>query len=224
MTERSAIEIVAAMGHELRSPLTSIRGFTKLLLDRWDQMDDPTKLELLAEVNRDAERVGRLVAELLQVARIEAGQLSVKRSPVALDEVVDRAVARVAAAFERFSAVVEPGAPAVEADEDKVEQVLLNLLENAAKYAHDGVAEVSFVTVPGFVEVRVSDRGPALDEAMLESIFELFARAEGVTGPGTGVGLWVSRQLADAHGGTLHAEPAGGGKVFILRLPRTSDR
>lgn len=220
MNEPRALEILATMAHELRSPLTSIRGFTKLLLDRWDKLDDADKRDMLAEINRDSERVARLVAELLELSRIESGQLVIREESVALDELVAAAAARVALAYPQLSCTQAIGAARVQADRDKLEQILLNLIENGARHASGAQLAVTTTAEDTDVVIAVADRGPGIEAGDRERIFELFA-GRGHARGGTGVGLWVSRKLAEAHGGSLRAEPnEHGGSTFVLRLPR----
>jgi signal transduction histidine kinase len=217
----SAMEIVAAVSHELRSPLTSVKGFSRLLLDRWDRLSEADKLDLVAQINRDADRVTRLVTELLDISRIEIGRLGLRVEGIDLPAMVRDVVARVELSYPSLvCAVAIDEVPILPADRDRVEQILTNLIENGAKYA-----TVDRLRVHAYVEgssayVAVSDEGPGIPEGELEAVFTKFYRREVSQPSGTGLGLWISRNLAEAHGGALVASRnERGGTTFTLRLP-----
>src|SRR5262249_24338212 len=133
----AAMEIVSTVSHELRSPLTSIKGYTSLLLSRWDRISDDQKRMMLEQIQHDADRVTRLITELLDISRLETGRLSLRPDRVDLVQLVEQVVEKVTMAYPELRATVDVPAdlPRVFADPDKVEQVLTNLVENAAKYA-----------------------------------------------------------------------------------------
>jgi signal transduction histidine kinase len=216
--------VVVALSHELRSPLVSLRGFTRLLLDRWDRLSEDDRRELLTQIDHDASRVGRLVDELLDVSRIDAGRLVLHRTPVDLGALAEAVVRRVALAHPDLRGAVEVDAdvPLVPADADRIEQVLTNLVENGAKYATADrlTVRVARHGSAGTVVVAVADEGPGLTAADRVRVFERFAGASGGRPSGLGLGLWIARSIADAHGGSLAAEAnAHGGTTFRLTLP-----
>src|SRR5437868_7583373 len=133
----SGIEVVSTVSHELRSPLTSVKGYTSLLLNRWERLKDEQKRMMLEQVNHDADRVTRLITELLDISRLETGRLVLRRQLVDLSELAGTVVEKVRMAYPDLDASLSfaAGLPKVYADPDKVEQVLTNLVENAAKYA-----------------------------------------------------------------------------------------
>ncbi|CAN5810814.1 hypothetical protein BH23ACT2_BH23ACT2_03370 [soil metagenome] len=219
--------VVAAVGHELRSPLTSIRGYTSLLLNRWDRIADDDKTLMINQVNHDAERVTRLINELLDVSRIETGRLSLSRRPVDIAGLATAVVASVAVTVSSLDVEIDvsPDCPAVPADADKIEQVLTNLVENAAKYASPtGIRiegrVVNDDAVSPAVAVTVSDTGNGIATEDLPRVFDRWFRREHGQPSGTGLGLWISRGLVEAHGGTLTvASPPGQGAAFTFTLP-----
>ena len=219
----SAMEIVAAVSHELRSPLTSVKGFSRLLLDRWDRLSETDKLDLVAQINRDADRVTRLVTELLDISRIEIGRLSLRMEGIDLAALVRDIVARVELSHPAIVCVVAiDELPRVTADRDRVEQILTNLIENGAKYATVDRMRVDAYADESSAFVAVSDEGPGIPLDELESVFTKFYRREVAQPSGTGLGLWISRNLAEAHGGELVASRnERGGTTFTLRLPFT---
>ena len=217
----SAMEIVAAVSHELRSPLVSVKGFSRLLLDKWDRLSEADKLDLVGQINRDADRVTRLVTELLDISRIEIGRLGLRVEGIDLAALVRDVVARVELSYPQLACTVAIGElPVVTADRDRIEQILTNLIENGAKYA-----TVDRLRVDAYVEgssafIAVSDEGPGIPADELEAVFTKFYRREVSQPSGTGLGLWISRNLAEAHGGALVASRnERGGTTFTLRLP-----
>lgn len=217
----SVMEIVAAVSHELRSPLTSVKGFSRLLLDRWDRLSDADKLDLVGQINRDADRVSRLVTELLDISRIEIGRLALRLERIDLAALVRDIVARVELSHPAIVCVVAiDELPLVTADRDRVEQILTNLIENGAKYATVDRLRVDAYAEEGSAFVAVSDEGPGIPYDELDSVFSKFYRREVSQPSGTGLGLWISRNLAEAHGGALTAtRNERGGTTFTLRLP-----
>ena len=215
------MEIVAAVSHELRAPLTSVKGFSRLLLDRWDRLSETDKLDLVGQINRDANRVTRLVTELLDISRIEIGRLGLRMEGIDLDSLVRDIVARVELSHPAIVCVVAiDEIPLVTADRDRVEQILTNLIENGAKYATVDRLRVDAYADEASAYVAVSDEGPGVPADELESVFTKFYRREVAQPSGTGLGLWISRNLAEAHGGALVASRnERGGTTFTLRLP-----
>jgi signal transduction histidine kinase len=215
------MEIVAAVSHELRSPLTSVKGFSRLLLDRWDRLSETDKLDLVAQINRDADRVTRLVTELLDISRIEIGRIGLRMEGIDLAALVRDIVARVELSHPAIVCVVDiDEMPLVTADRDRVEQILTNLIENGAKYATVDRLRVDAYADGSSAFVAVSDEGPGIPEDELEAVFTRFYRREVAQPSGTGLGLWISRNLASAHGGALVASRnERGGTTFTLRLP-----
>lgn len=225
-----AIDVVSTVSHELRSPLTSIKGYTSLLLNRWDRMGDDEKRLMLEQVNHDADRVTRLVNELLDISRLQAGRLHLRRQVVALPALAEAVVERVRLAYPELQAerTFPPDLPAVSADPDKVEQVLTNLVENACKYASPIGVRIIGSVEDSTVAVAVHDQGPGIPPDELGHLFDrFFQRQLDDAGPrdhgrptGTGLGLWISRGLVEAHGGTLTVTSRPGeGSTFTLSLP-----
>jgi signal transduction histidine kinase len=228
--ERSRADLVSTVAHELRSPLTSVKGFTATLLAKWSRFTDDQKRVMLETVNADADRVTRLITELLDVSRIEAGRMEVHRQLVRIPEQVERIVAgRVAAgdAPGRFRVVVAPELPDTWLDADKVDQILGNLIENAVRH---GAGTVTVVVEPleaaGLagrdalegVAVSVRDEGDGVAPDMVSRVFRQFWRAQ--RRGGAGLGLYIVKGLVEAHGGTITVQRApGGGAEFRFTMP-----
>ncbi|MFF4157820.1 ATP-binding protein [Streptomyces sp. NPDC001678] len=224
-TERSHAELIATVAHELRSPLTSVKGFTATLLAKWERFTDDQKRLMLETVDADADRVTRLIAELLDISRIDSGRLEVRRQPVDMAAAVRRHVAsytRAGMRPERFEIKVADSLPALWADPDKVDQVLGNLLENAVRH---GEGVVTIEVTPALMKVHaegtavtVSDEGPGIPEESMARVFTRFWR--GSKRGGTGLGLYIVKGIIDAHGGTITVgRAAHGGAQFRFTLP-----
>lgn len=201
-------EVISAVAHELRSPLTSVKGFTKTLLDKWDRFDDETRKHFLLTINTDADRVTRLITELLDVSRIEAGRLQLRRQMV-----------QVAGIAQRVASRIQP-----RAEKHKIELVLTNLVENALKYTESGNVTVKGSVDDSHIQVCVTDQGEGIPiDHRLQVFGKFFRRGERSGNPtGTGLGLYISKGLVDAHGGRIWVDEApGGGSTFAFTLPRS---
>ncbi|MCP9959627.1 sensor histidine kinase [Streptomyces sudanensis] len=223
--ERSHAELIATVAHELRSPLTSVRGFTRTLLAKWERFTDEQKRLILETVDADAKRVTRLITELLDISRIDSGRLEVRRQPVDIAAAVGRHVQNLTArgqSPDRFFVRVRRPLPELWADPDKVDQILGNLLENAVRHGEGTVTIEVAPTGPQDDEtgtaITVSDEGPGIPEESMGRVFTRFWR--GSTRGGTGLGLYIVKGLVEAHGGaiTVGRAPAGGAE-FRFTLP-----
>lgn len=219
--ELSRAELVSTVAHELRSPLTSVKGFTATLLKRWDRFSDEQKRLMLETVEADADRVTRLITELLDTARIDSGRLQLQRVPVDLAAAVERHVAGMVLAEQgahRFVVRIGTDLPELWADRDKLDQVIGNLLENAVRHG-DGVVTVAVDAMPrNWVRLSVADEGDGVAAEMRQRVFTKFWRT-GRRG-GTGLGLYIVRGLVEGHGGRIEISDApGGGALFAIHLP-----
>jgi signal transduction histidine kinase len=217
--ERSGAELVSVVAHELRSPLTSVKGFTSTLLTKWDRFTDEQRRHMLATVNSDADRVTRLITELLDVSRIETGRLELRKQVVDVGEIARRDIAARVAAGEadtRFVVVEAKGIGEVWGDPDKLAQVVGNLVENALRHG-EGTVSVAVVPDGDGVRLDVSDEGAGIAAEALPRVFTKFWR--GNRRGGTGLGLYIAKGIVDAHGGRIEAgcSAEGGAKVgFVL--------
>lgn len=222
--ERTRADLVSTVAHELRSPLTSVKGFTATLLAKWPRFTDDQKRVMLETVNADADRVTRLITELLDVSRIEAGRIELHREPVDLPARTRKIVAgRVAAGDPefRFMIVAAEQLPEVWLDGDKVDQILANLIENAMRH---GAGTVTTVIEPATVQggpgvaVSVRDQGPGIAPEFAPRVFRQFWRAK--RRGGAGLGLFIVKGLVEAHGGSISvARAPGGGAEFRFTMP-----
>ena len=223
--ELSRAELVSTVAHELRSPLTSVKGFTATLLAKWDRFTDEQKRLMLETVNADADRVTRLITELLDIARIDSGRLTVRRQGVDLGRVITRHVEAMAARGEdpeRFRVEVAPGIPELWVDADKLDQILGNLLENAVRHGSGTVTVVAEPEGDG-ASVSVTDEGEGIPDEARDRVFTRFWRS-GRRG-GTGLGLYIVRGLVEAHGGHIEVGrgPSGGARFRFVLPAATPD-
>jgi signal transduction histidine kinase len=220
-SEESAIELIATVAHEIRSPLTTIKGFTKTLLDRWERLDDDIKLEMLRAINDDADRVTRILTELLDVSRIEAGKLSLHLQAVDIRSLAGTVIETMGARSERHTVELAQGTSVeVRGDLEKLRQVLTNFIENAQKYTEGGTVTVRCRADEDWGILEVADQGPGVPLDMLGRIFEKFSRRDQPGSPtGTGLGLYICRGLIEAQGGSVGLLLNGGGSTFWFALP-----
>ena len=213
--------LLAAVSHDLRSPLAGIKACVGTLRATDLDLPDADRAELLAGIESSADRLQGLIDNLLDMSRLDAGALVLRTEPVALDEVVPRALEGVPP--ERVDVDVRVTLPMVIGDAGLIERIIANLVENALRYSPpDQPVRVTAGTIKDRVVLRVVDRGPGVHSDSLESIFSAFQRLGDVpAGQGVGLGLAVSRGFAKANGGTLEAEETpGGGLTMVLTLQR----
>ena len=212
--DRERSDLVATVAHELRSPLTGVKGFVHALLDKWDKLNDDQKRLMLGTVVADADRLSRLIVELLDVARIDTGRLQLHRRGCDLDRITERVVESVAQSTSRSIRVEDDGPPPIHADPDKVTQVVTNLVENAIVHG-DGevVVRIGPAEEPGYAELVVSDEGEGIPPALRRRAFTKFWSAS--AGGGSGLGLYIVNGLVRAHGGTVTIEDRPGGGAVV---------
>lgn len=224
--ETDTTSLIATVAHELRSPLTSVKQFTASLLRRWDRFSDEQKRLMLSTVQADADRVSRLVGDLLDVARVDAGRLTVHRRPMDLAALVREHVDRLRMAGyddERFELTVAPDLPELWADPDRMAQVVTNLVDNAVRHGAGTVVVAVAGERPtgsgaGWVVLTVDDNGDGVPAENRPYVFSKFWH--GGARSGTGLGLYVTRGLVEAHGGDVDVDSAPtGGARFTVRLP-----
>ncbi|MCR6033688.1 PAS domain-containing protein [Nocardioides sp. zg-579] len=230
--DRERSDLVATVAHELRSPLTGVKGFVQALLNRWDKLNDDQKKLMLTTVSADADRLSRLIAELLDVARIDTGRLQLYPRPSDAAVLVTRIVESVQAGTARaVELVVDPhgdGLPTVHVDPDKFTQVVTNLVENGVRHGDGSVRVLVEAVAPGHetdppgVRVTVDDEGEGIPEEMRRRVFTKFWKG-GARG-GSGLGLYLVHGLVRAHGGTVTIADAPGGGARLVTTWPSEDR
>ena len=218
--DRERSDLVATVAHELRSPLTGVKGFVQALLNRWDKLNDDQKKLMLATVNADADRLSRLIAELLDVARIDTGRLSLYPRPSDTAVLVGRVVDSVSAGTHRQIDLETTGElPEIFVDPDKFTQVVTNLIENAVRHG-DGRVHVQARPMPAGSDFEgvclvVDDEGDGIPHEIRRRVFTKFWK-HGDRG-GSGLGMYIVNGLVRAHGGQVNIgdSPTGGARVEI---------
>ena len=224
LSERLRSSILSALSHDLRTPLTALVGLADSLT-----LIKPAlplaALETAQALHEQASRLAGLVSNLLDMARLNAGQVTLRREWQPLEEVVGASIKLLGNALSKHPLQVglANDLPLLEFDAVLIERVLCNLLENAAKYAPDGQAiELSATMQEDWVEISVRDHGPGFPPGQRDELFNMFARGQNTaTKPGSGLGLAICRAIIEAHGGLIRAEDApGGGAQLTFTLPK----
>jgi two-component system, OmpR family, sensor histidine kinase KdpD len=221
--ERLRTALLSSLSHDMRTPLASIEGSASTLLHESGPANDTVRKELLSTILQESQRMGRLVANLLDMIRVETGALQVQKDWQLLSDVVGVALLRTEDRMKDHPVTSRlfPDLPLVPVDEILLEQVFVNLLENAAKYTPPGTpVEIGAEAGKGELVVYVADRGPGIASGDEEKVFDKFHR--GGAGSGIGLGLTICRGIITAHGGRIWAENRpDGGAVFRFTLPIT---
>ena len=228
-TQKLRTALLSSLSHDLRTPLAGIRGAASTLREAWDDLDATTRSDLLRSIEDDTARMTRFLANILDMTRLETGEIAPRIAAMALPEVIEAAIARVPGTS-HVGVDLQPGLPRAAADPALLEQVLVNLLDNAVKYSPaGGIISISTRAIGDRVALAVTDEGVGIAADDLPYVFDSFyrARRQDRVGPGTGLGLAIARGLMEAMGGTIEAQsprpdaPADGapGTTITLTLP-----
>ena len=216
-------EMISKIAHELRSPLTSVKGFSATLIKRWDKFTDEQRFQFVETIHHDADRMGRIVSEVLDLARLETGRLELHSTLIELGAIAEQAVTHHSAlpGAERVKIDIPEGTKAW-ADPDRIGHVISNMIENAIKFSDEG--DITVAAGPaedGMIELVVTDSGVGIEADRVGEIFSGPAPSGQRAGPsGTGLGLYLSRRLVEVHGGTIEVESTlDEGSRFTVRLP-----
>jgi two-component system phosphate regulon sensor histidine kinase PhoR len=225
--EEERSDFVATISHELRTPMAAVYGAAETLLRRNIELASEQGRQLLEMIARQAARLGQITEDVLLTRNLDRGDVRLEREPVDVAELVRATVAALESqqpAPVSVDVEIEEGAALVSGDSDRIQQVLVNLLDNAFKYGASSPIAVRVQNANGSVRVSVGDSGPGILPADRERIFEKFFRGDPqlmYAPSGTGLGLYISRELAQRMGGSLDVSSApGAGATFVLELPR----
>jgi len=211
-------EFLAVTAHELQSPVSAITGAADILVEYWDQLDPDERRETLGHITRGGRRIRRLLADLLTASRLEAGVFELRPEHVELEAAVKEALAETSSPDGDVTVAVGPEF-VVRADRVRLVQIVTNLVTNAFKYGRPPVA-VAATRNGDSIELRVCDRGEGVSDELAPLLFDKFVRGAGVGNRGTGLGLFIVRELARLQGGDAWYEPnPDGGACFAVRLP-----
>lgn len=226
-TEEMRSSLLSAVSHDLRTPLATITGAVSTLRDGSARVSRTQQEELLSDIQDEAARLERLVANLLDMTRVESGSLRLQRDWVPLEELVGSALTRLdrILAGRPVDVSIAAGLPLLSVDPLLIEQVLVNLIENAIKYTPaDSGIDIDARREDNRVVVEVRDRGPGIHPGDEYRVFEKFYRAGDNTIAGAGLGLAICKGIVDAHGGHIEVENrSGGGATFRISLPASDD-
>jgi signal transduction histidine kinase len=229
--ERMKDDFVLTVSHELRTPVTVVKGFAEMLTEQRKGLNS-TQYEAAEVIAESATQLQKMINDLLDLARSDAGKLRIEAKPTSVRSLAQRVGRQMRPHFEerdqRFTVSVEKDLPDVDADPDRINQVLANLLSNANKYAPEGSdVKLAATQVGEEIEFAVTDNGPGLGEEELDHVFDRFWRAEsGETQSvgGTGLGLAIAKSLVELHGGAITATSVPGeGATFRFVLPIAKD-
>jgi two-component system sensor histidine kinase KdpD len=221
--------LLSSLSHDLRTPLTAIRGAAETLASAGDALDAATRADLLDSITQDTGRMTKFLANIMEMARVETGEINARRDRLLLAEIVEAAVSRVSGAM--YAGVnIADDATHVLADSALLEQILVNILDNAVKYAPEGSRiAISARRSGDQISISIADEGVGIPSADLPHVFDSFFRATrgDRVAPGTGLGLAIAKAFTEAMGGKIRAQsprldlPADGapGTVIILELP-----
>jgi len=222
-TERLRNSLLSSVSHDLRTPLATITGAATTILESGSRLDAQTRQELLESVREEADRLNRLVQNLLEMTRLESGALQLRREWHPVEEVIGAALSRVGKQLgdRRVDTSVPPDLPLVPIDDVLIEQVLVNLLDNAVKHTpRSSPIRIMATATDQAVTVEIADRGPGLPRGEEDKVFEKFYRGLPGSGRGVGLGLAISQGIVKAHGGRIWAQNLPeGGVAFLFTLP-----
>jgi signal transduction histidine kinase len=218
-------DFISMVSHELRSPMTVVAGIADILAKRRHKLSDERQNELIGTLGREARRLTRLVSEVLDLEAIDQGQMELHPSDTDLAALGTESIADAGEA-DRTKLIVEPGNTVVFGDYDKIKQVMLNLISNAAKFSGDvSPITVSIAPSKDTVTISVADEGPGIPDDYQSRLFQRFSRvqATGQRKPGSGLGLYLARIIVEAHRGSIWCDSVlDVGTTFSFQLPRNS--
>jgi signal transduction histidine kinase len=226
---RTADEIkatfISIVSHELRTPVALIKGYASTLRRDDAKWDKSTISDSLAVIEEEADRLSKMIDDLLDASRLQAGGLSLNRADVSLPALAKRVAERFTTQSNKHSIVAEfpEYFPIILADETRIEQVVINLVSNALKYAPKGEVKITGTVRPEQVVICVSDEGPGIEAKDLPHIFDRFYRSNAAVKhtKGAGLGLYLARAIIEAHGGRMWADPKpDSGARLCFSLPR----
>ncbi len=225
MSDNFQDDFISTVSHELRTPLTSIRGFSQTLLNSWDRIDDDSKKKFLKIIENQSNRLIHLVENMLAVSKIQNQGEKFLLKEVVPRPIVDTVLTLVASQYpnKKFSVVQTKNVPSILADADKFQQVVTNLVENAAKYSFDNTeVQIELALKGNYVSVQVTDCGVVIDEKDYMRIFDKFSRLDNPLTrqvQGNGLGLFITKKLVECMDGKISVTSSSHKTTFEVLLP-----
>ena len=227
--DKAKSEFISIASHQLRTPLAAIKGYVSMILDGvYGKIDEKAK-EPLDSIYQSNERLIRLVNDLLNLSRLDAGKIKFEPAPASLEEIVKDIVEELRLPIENKGLYIrmdrpKTPLPQIKIDRDHVRQAILNIVDNAAKYTEKGGITIELSETKNKAQIKISDTGEGMDEKELENIFRMFYRATaGIQfhTEGAGIGLYIAKKFVEMHKGRIYAESKGKGKgsTFYVELP-----
>lgn len=231
MSEQNYEDFISTVSHELRTPLTSIRGFSQTMLASWDRLDDESKKKFLKIIEEQSNRLISLVENMLSVTKLQSSKESFIFKETNIEPIINSVVTVVKNQYasHQFNISINNNLPTILVDKDKFQQVMLNLIENAAKYSFDNSQIDISATCKdaNIVSIKISDYGVGIDETDYENIFKKFSRIDNPLTrkvQGSGLGLYITKNIVDKMNGTISvkSEKTGENKfltTFEVKFP-----
>jgi signal transduction histidine kinase len=220
-------DFIDIASHELRHPVTLMKGYALSVIDLWEKIDEEKMKEMLTAIDHGAERLNRLVLGLLDLSRIERGRFSINRQEVELAPLIEQAIGELqrSGTSNRFELNIPDEMDILKIDPERITELLLILLDNAVKFSPpESPIDIEAAIQEQELLISVLDRGMGMPENYRELVFERFAQVEDALHhsiPGMGMGLYIAREIVEAHGGRIWCEPReGGGTAFSFTLPQ----
>ena len=217
-------EFISTVSHELRTPLTSIRGFSQTLLNSWDKIDDENKKKFIKIIEEQSNRLIHLVENVLSVSKMNADTEILKK--VGVNEAIKKTLPLFTEQYKtkNFRLNLKPDLPPARLDEDKFQQILTNLIDNAAKYSADNKTVTVVTELAGnMITIKIKDEGVGIRKEDFDKLFKKFSRLENhltSTTQGNGLGLYITKELVEKMNGEISFESEEGkGTTFIVKLP-----
>ena len=229
--DRTKSDFVSILAHELKGPMTTVVGFGQMLEEHWSTIEEAKRTQFIGIMRRETQRLAAMVSDLLDVSRMESGNLRYEFEPMSMSDMIENIVQVHGNIAEKHELEVslDPELPKVKGDKDRLRQVVINLLTNAARYSPEGTRIVMRATPDDeghMVRVSVTDQGIGIAPDDAERIFSKFAMLPkpAWTKKGTGLGLFITKAIVDAHGGKLWVESEPGeGSTFMFTVPVVTD-
>lgn len=217
-------EFISTVSHELRTPLTSIRGFAQTMLNSWDKLDDSSKKKFIEIIEQQSNRLIHLVENILSVTKIPSENLVLKKTDVNSSIMASVQIVKQKYPNHKFILNLSKSAPKIYSDNEKLQQILINIIENACKYSEEN-SDVAITTEENLnnVYIKIQDEGVGIDEKYADKVFEKFSRIDNpLTSKtqGSGLGLFITKSLTEKMNGKVSFKNLEKGTVFELEFPQ----